>query len=277
MPRGSAFGPPDDAFFSPDGRMIVATQEMYDTISLISIAARRVVRRYGHPGRPGAAAGYFSHPDDAMLLSGGDLLLADIMNCRILLLAPGRWHPRRQFGRTSACGHHPPRLFGSPNGIFPLAHRRFLVTEINGDWVDAMNLRGHLYWSTHPPGVAYPSDANQFSSGRYIVTDYSDPGQVVIFNRAGRTVWRFRPTGRNALNHPSLALPLPNGNILVNDDYNDRVIVINPRTDQIVWQYGHRGIPGRAPGYLSNPDGVDMAPPYSLLMRRPATAEPGTG
>ena len=74
-----------------------------------------------------------------------------------------------------------------------------------------------------------------------------------------------------ALNHPSLALPLPNGNILVNDDRNDRVIVIDPVTNRIVWQYGHDGVPGRGPGYLDNPDGVDMAPPASLLMTHAAT------
>jgi hypothetical protein len=26
-------------------------------------------------------------------------------------------------------------------------------------------------------------------------------------------------------------------------------------------------VPGRGPGFLSNPDGVDMAPPYSLAAR----------
>ena len=158
-------------------------------------------------------------------------------------------------------------MFGSPNGVFPMTGGKFLVTEINGDWVDAINLRGHVYWSAHPPGVAYPSDANEVSPGRFLVADYSTPGQVVMFNAAGRTLWRFAPKGANALSHPSLALPLPNGNILVNDDYNDRVIVIDPHASRIVWQYGHRGLPGRAPGFLSNPDGVDMAPPDSLLMR----------
>ena len=69
----------------------------------------------------------------------------------------------------------------------------------------------------------------------------------------------------------SLALPLPNGNILVNDDYNDRVIVISPKTNRIVWQYGHDGVPGRAAGYLDNPDGVDLAPPDSLLMTHAVT------
>lgn len=68
-------------------------------------------------------------------------------------------------------------------------------------------------------------------------------------------------------------LPLPNGNILVNDDHNDRVIVISPKTNRIIWQYGHDGVPGRAAGYLDNPDGVDLAPPDSLLMTHAATTD----
>jgi hypothetical protein len=182
---------------------------------------------------------------------------------------PGRWHVVRQFGGPASCAHDPPASFGSPNGAFPLQDGNFLVTEINGDWVDEMSLAGHVSWSAHPPGVAYPSDANQVGPGRYIVADYSDSGQIVIFDRAGHALWRFAPSGARALNHPSLALPLANGNILVNDD---RVIVIDPRTSRIVWQYGHDGVPGSAPGYLDNPDGVDMAPPGSLLIGRAATA-----
>jgi DNA-binding beta-propeller fold protein YncE len=269
--QARAFGSPDDAFISPNGSTIVATEEMDDAVALINIAEKRVTQRYGKLYVPGSAAGFFSHPDDAMLLPGGDLLLADIINCRILVLSPSRWHVVRKLGTTGVCGHRPPALFGSPNGVFPLTDGHFLVTEINGDWVDDIDLHGHVYWSTHPPRVAYPSDANEASPGRYIVADYSSPGQIVIFNRAGRTLWRFRPTGGNALNHPSLALQLPNGDVLANDDYNDRVIVIDPRTNRIVWQYGHRGVSGRAPGYLANPDGVDMAPPYSLLIEHSAT------
>jgi outer membrane protein assembly factor BamB len=271
VPGQDAFGPPDDAFVSPDGRQIVATQEMYDTVSLVSIAGGRVVASYGHPDTPGSAPGFFSHPDDAMLLPDGDLLLADIVNCRIIALSPGPWHVVRQFGTTSSCSHDPPVTFGSPNGVFPMTDGNFLVTEINGDWVDEMSLQGHVSWSAHPPGVAYPSDANEISPNRYLVCDYSSPGQVVIFDNAGRLLWRFRPTGADTLNHPSLAVPLRGGDILVNDDYNDRVIVVDPRTNHIVWQYGHTGVPGQAPGYLSNPDGVDLAPPYSLLMTHAAT------
>jgi hypothetical protein len=268
--RGQRFGPPDDAFVSPDGRSIVATQEEDQTISVIDIATGRITRRYGHPGVPGSGPGYYYHPDDAMLLPGGQILVADILNCRILLLSARRI--TRQLGSTStACTHQLPRQFAQPNGAFPLHDGHYLITEILGDWVDEMSLGGHVYWSAHPPGVRYPSDANEVSPGRYLVADYSDPGQVVIFTRTGRLVWRYRPAGAAALNHPSLALPLPNGNILVNDDRNDRVIVISPKTNRIIWQYGHDSVPGRAAGYLDNPDGVDLAPPDSLLMAHAAT------
>ena len=267
--RGQVFGPPDDAFVSADGRSIVATQEIYQTISVIDIATGRITRRYGQPGVPGSGPGYFSHPDDAMQLPGGQVLAADILNCRIVLLSARGI--TGQFGSTSACGHAPPRQFAQPNGAFPVRDGRLLITEILGDWVDEMSLDGRVYWSAHPPGVRYPSDANEVSPGRYVVADYSYPGQVVIFSRTGQLVWRFRPAGAAALNHPSLALPLPDGNILVNDDYNDRVIVISTKTNRIVWQYGHNGVPGSAPGYLDNPDGVDLAPPDSLLMTQAAT------
>jgi hypothetical protein len=240
---------------------------MYDSVSQVSIAGDRVVASWGHPGTPGSAPGFFSHPDDAMLLPNGDLLLADIVNCRILVLSPGPFHVVRQFGTTSSCYHDPPVTFGSPNGVFPMTDGNFLVTEINGDWVDAISLRGAVAWSTHPPGVNYPSDSNQIRPGRYLTVDYSDRGQVVIFDRHGHALWRYAGTGRGTLNHPSLALPLPNGDIAVNDDYDHRVVIINPRTKTIVWQYGVDHRAGSAPGYLDNPDGIDLVPPDSLLSR----------
>ena len=52
---------------------------------------------------------------------------------------------------------------------------------------------------------------------------------------------------------------------------DDVLGVISRKTNRIVWQYGHDGVPGRAPGYLDNPDGVDLAPPDSLLMAHAAT------
>jgi len=36
------------------------------------------------------------------------------------------------------------------------------------------------------------------------------------------------------------------------------VILIDPQTKKIIWQYGHVGQPGSAPGYLDKPDGLQL-------------------
>ncbi len=274
LPAGTTFLRPDDAFFTATGGNILATEETDQVVSLLNIAQHRILWRYGTPGIPGSGPNQVDNPDDAMMLPNGDVLVADIKNCSILLIGPGAHTPLQRFGiQDTHCYHQPPLRFGSPNGAFPLTDGNYLITEINGDWVDEMTLSGKILWSTHPPGVTYPSDTNEVSPGVYLTVDYSTPGQIVEFNQAGQLLWRYGPTsGPGMLNHPSLCEPIPtNGDILCNDDANDRVIVVDPRTNQIVWQYGHTGVQGSAPGYLSGPDGVDLAPPYSMLVRHAPT------
>jgi DNA-binding beta-propeller fold protein YncE len=265
---GQTFRVPDDAFFSPDGQYIIATQEDDQLISVISVAASRIVYRYGKAGTPGTGPDRLDNPDDALVLPGGDILAADIKNCRIIVIDPPAHRPARVIGRPGGwCAHQPPQSFGSPNGAFPMTNGGYVVTEINGDWADGLGLTGRVQWSAHPPGVLYPSDTNEVYPGCYLTVDYSDPGQVVEFTPGGRLLWR-----RGGLNKPSLAIPMPNGDILLNDDFNHRVVVIDPADNRIVWQYGHTGVAGRAPGYLNDPDGLDLVPPDSLLIRHAATA-----
>jgi DNA-binding beta-propeller fold protein YncE len=264
---GQTFLQPDDAFFSPDGKSIIVTQEDDQLISVISVATSRITYRYGVPGTPGSGPDHLFNPDDAMLTPAGVIVSADIKNCRLVIITPPAHTVTRIIGRTTnACQHNPPRRFGSPNGAFPMTNGDYLVTEINGDWADEMSLGGRVAWSANPHGVLYPSDSNEIYPGRYLTADYSDPGQVVEFDSSGRVLWRM-----GGFNQPSLALPLPNGDILLNDDFNHRVCVVDPATHRIVWQYGHTGKAGKGPGYLSDPDGVDLVPPDSLLVTHGAT------
>jgi hypothetical protein len=267
LSKGQTFKVPDDAFFSPDGKYIIATQEDDFVISVIDVATHKIVYRYGTPGVPGSGPNHLDNPDDAMMAPNGHIIAADIKNCRVITIAPPAHRLLHIIGQTTnACLHDPPARFGSPNGAFPMTNGHYLITEINGDWANEMSTAGHVYWSAHPPGVAYPSDSNEIYPGRYLTADYSNPGQIVEFSKHGRLLWRM-----GGMNQPSLALPLPNGDILANDDYNDRVIVIDPATHRIVWQYGHTGVAGSRPGYLNDPDGVDLVPPDSLLITHAGT------
>jgi DNA-binding beta-propeller fold protein YncE len=264
---GQSFELPDDAFYSPNGREVVVTQEDDFVISVVAVTHPRIVFRYGHPGVPGSEPGYLHNPDDAMLTPGGAIVAADIKNCRLIVIRPPAQHLTQQLGETGNCTHVLGVSYGSPNGAFPMSDGDTVVTEINGDWIDVLGRGGRPITDTNPPGFSYPSDTNEVRPGVFLSVDYTSPGAIETFTTTGQLLWRYEPTGADALDHPSLALPLPNGDVLANDDRNDRVIVIDPRTNRIVWQYGHTAQPGSQPGYLANPDGVDLAPPYSLTMR----------
>jgi DNA-binding beta-propeller fold protein YncE len=267
LAAGQSFLLPDDAFFSPDGREVVVTQEDDFAISVIDVAHPRIVFRYGHPGTPGSEPDYLHNPDDAMLTPGGAILAADIKNCRLIVIRPPAHRLTAQLGQTGDCTHELGSNYGSPNGAFPMSNGDTVVTEINGDWIDVLSTSGRPVTDSHPPGFSYPSDTNEARPGVFLSVDYTSPGAIETFTASGRLLWRYEPTGAGALDRPSLALPLPNGDVLANDDGNDRVIVIDPHDNRIVWQYGHTGGAGAGAGYLANPDGVDLAPPYSLTMR----------
>jgi hypothetical protein len=202
-----------------------------------------------------------------MLTPTGDIVLADIKNCRVLVIHPPAQRPLRQLGVTGLCEHEAGVSYGSPNGAFPMANGDRAISEIDGAWLDVVAPGGRPVLAIHPPGFTYPSDTNEVRPGLFLSADYTSPGAIETFTSGGALQWRYEPSGAEALNQPSLALALPNGDILANDDRNDRVIVIDPRTNTIVWQYGATHAPGAGEGFLSDPDGVDLAPPNSLATR----------
>jgi hypothetical protein len=248
----------DDTFVEPGGQALISNEEDHQDIVSINIRTHAVTRLYGTPGVRGGGPNELNWPDDAYVLPDGTITVADAYNCRILFIR----HHRivRQIGRTGVCLHDPPRTLGSVNGDTPLPGGGVLVSEINNSWIDAFSKSGKLLWSFQAP-VSYPSDPQPLPGGRILLADYANPGAAVILNRHGRVLWRYRPTsGWGVLDHPSLAIMLPNGNIAINDDYDHRVVIVDPKRNRIVWQYGHRGDARRAPGFLNTPDGMDYIP-----------------
>ena len=260
LPPGYAAVNADDAFLAPDGRSIVANDESHETIVRIDIATRKVVWTYGHYGRMGSAQGYLHTPDDAYPLANGDIVVADIENCRILEIAPDK-SIVRQWGRTGVCSNTVRGAFARPNGDTPLPDGGVLITEIGGSRVVRLAADGHVVFDIHVP-VAYPSDAQLDAQGNVVVADFSAVGQVVAVNpTTGRLVWRWRYTsGVRRLDHPSLATPLADGTVSVNDDFRQRLVVIDPRRGTIVWQFGRTDVSGRGAHLLNDPDGHQPLP-----------------
>jgi outer membrane protein assembly factor BamB len=261
---------PDDAFFIHGGTGIISNEEQNERIVQLSFPSGKLLWSYGHPGVTGSEPGYLHEPDDAYLLANGDVSVADAQNCRILLISPAK-RILHTFGDPSECAHEPPRRLGSPNGDTPLANGNILVSEVNGSYIDEITPSGKLLWSVEL-SIEYPSDPQQLGRDRYHVADYTDPGGIYEFTRTGRILWSYHPSsGAGMLNHPSLAERLPNGLIAVNDDYRDRVVLIDPRSKRIVWQYGRTDEPGTGRDRLKIPDGFDLLAPNGTTPTHPYT------
>src|SRR5579864_3930453 len=249
---------PDDAFFTPGYRSISTNEEFNQTMAVIGVRSRRIEWSYGHADVRGSSPGYLANPDDAYLLPNGLMQVADIENCRVVWVNRAK-RIVRSIGHAGSCVHDPPRSLSSPNGDTPLPDGGMLVTEIGG-WVDRVDKSGHLLYTVRTP-TAYPSDAQLLPNGDILVAGFDTPGRVDEITPAGRIVWTYGPTsGQGALDRPSLAVRWPNGMIAVTDDWHHRIVVIDPKTKQIVWQYGHDGVASSSPGYLSKPDGLDLLP-----------------
>ncbi len=261
---------PDDAFFTHGGHQIISNEEQNERIVQLSYPGGKLLWSYGHPGVTGSEPGYLHEPDDAYLWKNGTISVADAQNCRILLISPQK-KILKEFGSPEACTHEPPNYLGSPNGDTPLANGNILVSEVNGSYIDEITPQGKLNWSVQLP-IEYPSDPQQLGPDRYLVADYTKPGGILEFNRAGKILWSYAPeSGKGMLNHPSLAERLPNGLIAANDDYRDRIVIINPKTEKIVWQYGTTGEPGTGHDHLKIPDGFDLLAPNGTTPTHPYT------
>lgn len=259
-PNLDVFRGNDDVFFSPDGTKLMVNEEDNYDIHIVDYAKREITWTFGVPDHRGRKPGYFNFPDDAHLLADGTVVTADIRNCRVQFIDPRSSKVIGQWGTDGLCKHDPPRSLAYPNGATPLDNGDILLTEIPDARITRMTRDGKVVWTTRAPGVRYASDAFPTMDGQVIVADFSKPGRIVIFDpKTGKASWvyYFR-TGEKMLDHPSLALELPTGDIVVNDDARHRVLVIDRATKEIVWQYGVTDKPGHAPGYLFFPDGMDI-------------------
>ena len=263
-----AVSAPSDAYLSYTGHTAVITQHTKSRIFTLEVDPGIVNYIYGHANKPGRADNYLHDPQTAQeLTSGGDIVIADLGNCRILFVRPRTHAPVNSLGGSATdCVHHvlsAPYTFSKPDAAFPAANGDLVVTELSPAWVDvfdkSLKLLDQIELSE--AGFTAPYDANEYAPGDLIVVDRTTPGVVEEFTASGTPLWRYNvPSGAGELDHPTLARVLPDGNVLVADSGNDRVVVIDHSSKKIVWQYGHTHVPGSAPGYLHTPDSVVLVP-----------------
>ena len=146
-------------------------------------------------------------------------------------------------GGTTPAGETPTEILG--DYLYEVTPKGDVVWEWHGsDKLDTnidiiCPLDGRHEW-THCNSVAEMEDGN-------ILLSFRSTSMILILEKStGDVIWRFGP---GVLSHQHNPTPLPNGNILIFDNGEhrirggsySRVVELDPKTNEIIWQY--RGKP----------------------------------
>ena len=262
---------PDDVNPTPNGGPLIVNSDATQVVYAVSPATGKIIWTYGHTGQYGSKPGYLYIPEDSYGMPGQRVMITDPGNERAIMVSETTGQILWQYGHTGVESTQPGYLYWTNNAV-PLANGNVLITDGAApgqpQQVLEVNPAGQLVWHvTLPSVITYPSDAMPVGPGLYALADYANPGGLYVINTQGQIVWSYKVTsGPGMLNHASSINRLPNGNFLVSDDQNNRVVVIDPSLDRIIWQYGTTGVSGSGPDQLvGNTDAKAVGeplPPY---------------
>ena len=106
---------------------------------------------------------------------------------------------------------------------------------------------------------------NRWPLPGYLMIAGRDNNRVIVVSPAERIVWRFPPSGSGvpgAFTQPDDAfVSADRSDISINQEFAETITLVTlTRQPRIVWQYGHYGAQGSAPGYLGHPDDAYCSP-----------------
>ncbi len=100
-----------------------------------------------------------------------------------------------------------------------------------------------------PPGVAF--------TGELLISDEGND-RLLLIGADGTVAWTFPTRGQKLpvpFGAPDDAFFTPDGaSVVANAEGSQTVTAIDIASSTVLWQVGHNGVRGRAPGYFSEPD-----------------------
>jgi PQQ-like domain len=180
---------------------------------------------------------------------------------------------------TSSAVYTPNAYFPKGGGGFDSPGNLLITDQYNNRVIEVDPLTDKIVWSfgsgngslcnPGPGSVIGPNDAERLSDGLTLIAGSGIPpgspvpacadNRVIIVNEAGDIVWQYghaglNGSGPNLLNTPVFALQLPNKDIMIVDQGNNRIIEVNYTTRQMDWSYG----PQSGPGMLNGPNAAQL-------------------
>jgi hypothetical protein len=156
------------------------------------------------------------------------------------------------------------------------------VLEVNPQTNEIVWSFGDGSSTAGPTSVVAPNDFQRVGKFSLVAGTGAPPGgepscpsgcpdnRVMLIDESGEIVWQYGQagvtgSGFNQLNTPVQNTYLPNGDILITDQGNQRVIEVTPYL-QIVWQQGMTGVSGSKFNQLNNPNSAELLDNGDILI-----------
>ncbi|MGE5706821.1 MAG: hypothetical protein ACM3YO_00675 [Bacteroidota bacterium] len=267
----------------PNGNTLIVDSGNHRVIEVD--IAKTIVWQYGNSANrlgsgQGSGLNQLSEPSSATLLPGGNYLLVDSGNQRVLEVDPMRqlqWHYRPGAIKAGIPVKDPILATRLPNGRFLICGRQGMV-EVDAD------LKAH--WDFHPHKEEkkdpLPTEATKVIPkaeepkklgvnppanlpDTFLMID-RNANRIAEIDRKHQVAWQFTGLAggeKNRLFHPHYAVRLPSGSTLVADTGNHRVVEL--RDNGVVWQFGRKGEPGSTPKQLYQPRSAERSGGHTMI------------
>jgi hypothetical protein len=200
----------------------------------------KIVWQYGTFGVTGSGPNQLNAPVQATWTPTKTVFITDQGNQRIIEVDHAgniRW----QYGQTGVAGSGFDQL-NAPNSAELLDNGNVLISDESNNRVIEVDRNKNIVKTFTAGGtlngVAF---ASRLANGHTLITDANN-SRIVEVDKNDNVVWQYLTnleTGSNPTPAPTRAVQTENGQIIISDQFNQRVLVIKKSTKQVIAQYGH--------------------------------------
>ena len=248
IPAGSQSFPKGCA----DNRVIVVSQQ------------GNIVWQYGQAGVTGSGPNELNTPVFAIQLSSRNIMVVDQGNNRVIEIDRNSKQIVWSYGPKSG-----PGALNNPNSAELLPNGHILIGDENNNRVIEITRDGTIVWE-YSQGLSGAAFASRLPDGDTLITD-SSHSRVLEVTPNKKVVFEYFTNSDPASNSaplPTNAVQLANGEVIIADQFNNRVMIVNPGMQ---FQYGVVNVTGNGTNQLNGPYTAYMIGDYTGQTPPPAT------
>jgi hypothetical protein len=220
----------------PDNRVIVVDRH------------GNIMFQYGQAGVAGSGPNELNVPVFAIQGTGGNILITDQANNRIILVDYTTGKILWRYGPTSG-----PGALNNPNSAEILPNGHVLIADENNNRVLEIT-RTHQIVEQIKKGLNTVAFASRLPNGDTLIAD-SGNNRVVELDPQKQVVFEYvtnQGPNSNPNPNPTGAVRLRSGNTIIADQFNNRILIVDPM-GRIAFQYGQTNVVGNGPDQLNAP------------------------